>query len=199
MINYNNAPMMNNEVYNFCDGYDLNQCTLETLKDFCERKSIIWLTRIMLLEDDGMMPSGQIYHQKKIYFNQIIPCRIVNDNGKWYIKNVRSVEFDALRCDVRSLDDYEFESINGYYDEEFKENALGFYELPKNIHASNSYEFINRYRYETEKELKTKEETIWEKEPTKKEKKTTFSVQEAKKALSKMYNIPVNKIKIELD
>lgn len=199
MMNYNNAPMMNNEVYNFSDGYDLNQCTLETLKDFSDRGTIIWLTRIMLLEDDGIMPSGQKYHQKKIYFNQIIPCRIVNNNSKWYIKNVQTIEFNALRNDVRAYDDYEFESINGFYDEEFKENSLGFYELPKNIHASESYEFINRYRYETEKELKTKEETILEKESTKKEKKTSFTITEAKKALSKIYNIPTNKIKIELD
>lgn len=49
------------------------------------------------------------------------------------------------------------------------------------------------------KELKTKEETILEKESTKKEKKTSFTITEAKKALSKIYNIPTNKIKIELD
>lgn len=141
----------------------------------------------MILEDDGIMPSHKKYHQKKIYFNQIIPCRIVNNNSKQYIKNVQSVEFNALRNDVRAYDDYEFECING------------FYELPKNIHASESYEFINRYHYETEKELKTKEETIWQKQSTKKEKKTSFTITEAKKALSKIYNIPVNKVKIELD
>ena len=72
------------------------------------------------------------------------------------------------------------------------ENAMGFLVLPVNVHASTSYEYINRYRYEEYKVLAVQKE----------EKKTTskfeFTLKQAKEALAEKYGYSIENICIKL-
>ena len=85
------------------------------------------------------------------------------------------------------------------YDVKFKEyefeNSMGFFVLPVNVHASTSYEYINRYRYEEYKILAVQKE---EKKTTNKANKFEFTLKQAKEALAEKFGFLVENICIKL-
>lgn len=150
-IDYNNAPMMNFNDYNDHNetkGIDLNIVDSETLDILYTTQQTIWVTEIQLTENN------------EISCNHICPYVVVKIDNKYYLRNLTNADTYAP-YEVK-LKEYEFE------------NAMGFLVLPVNVHASTSYEYINRYRYEEYKVLAVQKE----------EKKTTdkieFTLKQAK-------------------
>lgn len=195
--NYNVAPMMDQKTFDLCEGYDLNNTSKEVLDNFIKEKTIIWVTDIQLMSDEGIMPSGERYMTNRIVHNYIVPCIVQK------IKNTYCLRDMWMHCGkdkynelVEKYSQYEF----GYgMETKCFNKASGFFPyqiLDEDVHASTSYEYINRVRHNEEQKLKQKEETIWQDEPIKEIK--TFSIEEAKKALSKVHNIPVSEIVINI-
>lgn len=69
---------------------------------------------------------------------------------------------------------------------------MGFFALPDNVHASTSYGYINRYRYEEYKKL------LVQKEENKTTSKFEFTLKQAKEALAEKFGFPVENICIKL-
>ena len=70
---YNRCLMMDNQTYEKSEGLDLSQISSTKIKDLYENCDLVWVTRISLQVDNGIMPSGEKYLQKKV----------VNDNIDW--------------------------------------------------------------------------------------------------------------------
>ena len=168
-IDYNNAPMMSIEDYNQCDYLNLNKVTLKKLKEYENTDTVFWLTPIRSYGWDN-----------RICGNEILPCKLLHLHRKWWV--------DGLWTNTaRKL----VHNENYVYEEElfsllYNRNKKGIYELPKHLIVSTSYEYVNRYRYEQEKILKTLKPEI-----------QTFSMDEAKIALSEKHNIPFSYIGIK--
>lgn len=168
-IDYNDAPMMNlsdyND-YNETEGIDLNMVDSETLDILYTIRQTIWVTEIQLTENN------------EISNNHICPYVVVKIDNKYYLRNLTNVDTYAP-YEVK-FKEYEFE------------NAMGFFVLPVNVHASTSYEYINRYRYEEYKVLAVQKE----------EKKTTdkieFTLKQAKEALAEKFGYSIENICIKL-
>lgn len=188
-IDYNCYPMMNKKSYENANGFDLNQVSLEKLKELYTNKTIIWVSNIKLIRFDGKLPSGEVYHQKKIINNFIVPCKVVMFSCNYYLTSLTQDEINNLKEKTKSL---MFEYL--YMNKPFR-NDSGKY-LLDNVHVSESYEYINRYRCEEEKKLKKQEFIKWDKE--KKKKVSTFSLKEAKEALSIVYGVAVSDIVIDI-
>lgn len=168
-IDYNDAPMMNLNDYNDhneTEGIDLNMVDSETLDILYTIRQTIWVTEIQLTENN------------EISNNHICPYVVVKVDNKYYLRNLTNADTYAP-YEVK-FKEYEFE------------NAMGFLVLPVNVHASTSYEYINRYRYEEYKVLAVQKE----------EKKTTgkfeFTLKQAKEALAEKFGYSIENICIKL-
>ena len=163
---YNNAPMMYLNDYHENEGIDLNMVDGETLDMFYTIQQTIWVTEIHLTENN------------EISCNHICPYVVVKVGNKYYLRNLTNADTYAP-YEVK-FKEYEFE------------NSMGFLVLPVNVHASTSYEYINRYRYEEYKKLAVQKE----------EKKTTsnfeFTLKQAKEALAEKFGLLVENICIKL-
>ena len=163
---YNDAPMMNLNDYNENEGIDLNMVDSETLDLLYTIRQTIWVTEIQLTENN------------EISHNHICPYVVVKVDNKYYLRNLTNADTYAP-YEVK-FKEYEFE------------NAMGFLVLPVNVHASTSYEYINRYRYEEYKALAVQKE----------EKKTTnkfeFTLKQAKEALAEKFGLIAENICIKL-
>lgn len=165
-IDYNNAPMMNLIDYHENEGTDLNIVNDETLDMFYTIQQTIWVTEIHLTEDN------------EISNNHICPYVVVKINNKYYLRNLTSEDTYAPYEVI--FKEYEYE------------NAMGFLVLPANVHASTSYEYINRYRYEEYKKL------VIQKEEKKTTNKFEFTLKQAKEALAEKYGYNIENICIKL-
>lgn len=163
---YDNAPMMDMDKFNQVEGIDLNVIDGENLNFYYTLSQVIWVTEIHLTENN------------EIAYNYICPYVVVKVNNKYFLRNRTNAYTDAP-YDVK-FKEYEFENI------------MGNFALPVNVHASTSYEYINRYRHEEYKKLVL----------TKEEKKTTnkfeFSLKQAKEALAEKFGFAVENICIKL-
>ena len=165
-IDYNNAPMMDLIDYHENEGMDLNMVNNETLDMFYTIQQTIWVTEIHLTEDN------------EISNNHICPYVVVKINNKYYLRNLTSEDTYAPYEVI--FKEYEYE------------NAMGFLVLPVNVHASTSYEYINRYRYEEYKAL------VVQKEEKKTTNKFEFTLKQAKEALAEKYGYNIENICIKL-
>lgn len=165
-IDYNNAPMMDLIDYHENEGMDLNMVNNETLDMFYTIQQTIWVTEIHLTEDN------------EISNNHICPYVVVKINNKYYLRNLTSEDTYAPYEVI--FKEYEYE------------NAMGFLVLPVNVHASTSYEYINRYRYEEYKAL------VVQKEEKKTINKFEFTLKQAKEALAEKYGYNIENICIKL-
>lgn len=165
-IDYNNAPMMDLIDYHDNEGMDLNMVNDETLDMFYTIQQTIWVTEIHLTEDN------------EISNNHICPYVVVKINNKYYLRNLTSEDTYAPYEVI--FKEYEYE------------NAMGFLVLPVNVHASTSYEYINRYRYEEYKKL------VVQKEEKKTTNKFEFTLKQAKEALAEKYGYNIENICIKL-
>lgn len=165
-IDYNNAPMMDLIDYHENEGMDLNMVNAETLNMFYTIQQTIWVTEIHLTEDN------------EISNNHICPYVVVKINNKYYLRNLTSEDTYAPYEVI--FKEYEYE------------NAMGFLVLPVNVHASTSYEYINRYRYEEYKAL------VVQKEEKKTTNKFEFTLKQAKEALAEKYGYNIENICIKL-
>lgn len=165
-IDYNNAPMMDLIDYHENEGMDLNMVNNETLDMFYTIQQTIWVTEIHLTEDN------------EISNNHICPYVVVKINNKYYLRNLTSEDTYAPYEVI--FKEYEYE------------NAMGFLVLPVNVHASTSYEYINRYRYEEYKAL------VVQKEEKKTTNKFEFTLKQAKEALAEKFGFKIENICIKL-
>lgn len=165
-IDYNNAPMMDLIDYHENEGIDLNMVNNETLDMFYTIQQTIWVTEIHLTEDN------------EISNNHICPYVVVKVDNKYYLRNLTSEDTYAPYEVI--FKEYEYE------------NAMGFLVLPANVHASTSYEYINRYRYEEYKKL------VVQKEEKKTTNKFEFTLKQAKEALAEKFGFRVENICIKL-
>lgn len=165
-IDYNNAPMMDLIDYHENEGMDLNMVNDETLDMFYTIQQTIWVTEIHLTEDN------------EISNNHICPYVVVKVDNKYYLRNLTSEDTYAPYEVI--FKEYEYE------------NAMGFLVLPANVHASTSYEYINRYRYEEYKAL------VVQKEEKKTTNKFEFTLKQAKEALAEKYGYSIENICIKL-
>ena len=92
---------------------------------------------------------------------------------------------------VKVDDKFYLRDITGENIYEFK-NVMGFFALPDNVHASTSYGYINRYRYEEYKKL------VVQKEEKKTTNKFEFTLKQAKEALAEKFGFSVENICIKL-
>ena len=99
-------------------------------------------------------------------------------DNKYYLRNLTSEDTYAPYEVI--FKEYEYE------------NAMGFLVLPANVHASTSYEYINRYRYEEYKKL------VVQKEEKKTTNKFEFTLKQAKEALAEKFGFRVENICIKL-
>lgn len=165
-IDYNDAPMMDLIDYHENEGIDLNMVNNETLDLFYTIQQTIWVTEIHLTEDN------------EISCNHICPYVVVKVDNKYYLRNLTSEDTYAP-----------YEVISKEYE---YENTMGFLVLPVNVHASTSYEYINRYRYEEYKKL------VVQKEEKKTTNKFEFTLKQAKEALAEKFGFRVENICIKL-
>lgn len=161
---YDNAPMMDMKDYNEVEGIDLNLTDGESLDLLYVMRQNIWVTEIHLTENN------------EIAYNYICPYIVIKVDNKYYLRNLTDGDTYAP-YDVK-FKEYEFENI------------MGNFALPINVHASTSYDYINRYRHEEYKKLVVMKE----------EKKTTnkfeFSLKQAKEALAEKFGFDVKNISI---
>ena len=165
-IDYNDAPMMDLNDYNENEGIDLNMVDSETLDLLYTIRQTIWVTEIHLTENN------------EIACNYICPYVVVKVNNKYFLRN-RDNAYTYAPYDVK-FKEYEFENI------------MGNFALPANVHASTSYEYINRYRHEEYKKL------VVQKEEKKTTNKFEFTLNQAKEALAEKFGILVENICIKL-
>lgn len=165
-IDYNNAPMMDLIDYHENEGMDLNMVNGEVLDMLYTIQQTIWVTEIHLTEDN------------EISNNHICPYVVVKVDNKYYLRNLTSKDTYAPYEVI--FKEYEYE------------NAMGFLVLPVNVHASTSYEYINRYRYEEYKKL------VVQKEEKKTTNKFEFTLKQAKEALAEKFGFRVENICIKL-
>lgn len=165
-IDYNNAPMMDLIDYHENESIDLNMVNAETLDMFYTIQQTIWVTEIHLTEDN------------KISNNHICPYVVVKVDNKYYLRNLTNGDIYAPYEVI--FKEYEYE------------NAMGFLVLPANVHASTSYEYINRYRYEEYKTL------VVQKEEKKTTNKFEFTLKQAKEALAEKFGFKIENICIKL-
>ena len=165
-IDYNDAPMMDLNDYNENEGIDLNMVDSETLDLLYTIRQTIWVTEIQLTENN------------EISHNHICPYVVVKVDNKYYLRNLTNTDTYAP-YDVE-FKEYEFEDI------------MGNFALPVNVHASTSYEYINRYRHEEYKKL------VVQKEEKKTTNKFEFTLMQAKEALAEKFGFPVENICIKL-
>ena len=163
---YDNAPMMDMVKFNQVEGIDLNIVNDETLDMFYTIQQTIWVTEIHLTEDN------------EISNNYICPYVVVKINNKYYLRNLTSEDTYAP-YEVK-FKEYEFENI------------MGNFALPVNVHASTSYDYINRYRHEEYKAL------VVQKEEKKTTNKFEFTLKQAKEALAEKYGYNIENICIKL-
>ena len=165
-IDYNDAPMMNLNDYNENEGIDLNMVDSETLDLLYTIRQTIWVTEIQLTENN------------EISHNHICPYAVVKVDNKYYLRNLTNADTYAPYEVI--FKEYEYE------------NAMGFLVLPVNVHASTSYEYINRYRYEEYKAL------VVQKEEKKTTNKFEFTLKQAKEALAEKFGFKIENICIKL-
>lgn len=165
-IDYNNAPMMDLIDYHDNEGMDLNMVNNETLDMFYTIQQTIWVTEIHLTEDN------------EISCNHICPYVVVKVDNKYYLRNLTSEDTYAPYEVI--FKEYEYE------------NEMGFLVLPVNVHASTSYEYINRYRYEEYEAL------VVQKEEKKTTNKFEFTLKQAKEALAEKFGFKTENICIKL-
>lgn len=165
-IYYNNAPMMDLIDYHENEGMDLNMVNNKTLDMFYTIQQTIWVTEIHLTEDN------------EISCNHICPYVVVKVDNKYYLRNLTSEDTYAPYEVI--FKEYEYE------------NAMGFLVLPVNVHASTSYEYINRYRHEEYKKL------VVQKEEKKTTNKFEFTLKQAKEALAEKFGFKIENICIKL-
>lgn len=108
-------------------------------------------------------------------------CVVVKVNNKYFLRN-RDNAYTYAPYDVE-FKEYEFEDI------------MGNFALPANVHASTSYEYINRYRHEEYKKLVIQKE---EKKTNNKTNKFEFTLMQAKEALAENFGLSVENICIKL-
>ena len=166
---YDDAPMMDMVKFNQVEGIDLNLIDRENLNFYYTLSPVIWVTEIHLTENN------------EISHNHICPYVVVKVDNKYYLRNLTNADTYAP-YEVK-FKEYEFE------------NAMGFLVLPVNVHASTSYEYINRYRYEEYKTLAVQKE---EKNTTNKANKFEFTLKQAKEALAEKYGYSIENICIKL-
>lgn len=166
---YDDAPMMDMVKFNQVEGIDLNIVDDETLDILYTTQQVIWVTEIHLTEDN------------EISYNYICPYVVVKVDNKYYLRNRTNADTYAP-YDVK-FKEYEFEDI------------MGNFALPANVHASTSYEYINRYRHEEYKKLVVQKE---ENKTNNKTNKFEFTLMQAKEALAEKFGFPVENICIKL-
>lgn len=163
---YNNAPMMDMVKFNQAEGIDLNLIDEKNLNFYYTLSQVIWVTEIHLTEDN------------KIACNYICPYVVVKVKNKYFLRN-RTNAYTYAPYDVK-FKEYEFEDI------------MGNFALPVNVHASTSYEYINRYRHEEYKKL------VLQKEEKKTTSKFEFTLKQAKEALAEKFGYSIENICIKL-
>nr|DAM31374.1 MAG TPA: hypothetical protein [Ackermannviridae sp.] len=165
-IDYNNASMMDLIDYHENEGMDLNMVSGEVLDMLYITQRTIWVTEIYLTKDN------------EISNNYICPYVVVKVDNKYYLRNLTNEDTYAPYEVI--FKEYEYE------------NAMGFLVLPVNVHASVSYEYINRYRYEEYKAL------VVQKEEKKTTSKFEFTLKQAKEALAEKFGYSIENICIKL-
>lgn len=164
---YDDAPMMDMVKFNKVEGIDLNLIDGENLDFYYTLSQVIWVTEIHLTENN------------EIACNYICPYVVVKFyNNKYFLRN-RTNAHTYAPYDVK-FKEYEFENI------------MGNFALPVNVHASTSYEYINRYRHEEYKKL------VLQKEENKSTNKFEFTLKQAKEALAEKYGYNIENICIKL-
>jgi hypothetical protein len=163
---YDDAPMMDMVKFNQVEGIDLNLIDGEKLNFYYTLSQVIWVTEIHLTENN------------EIAYNYICPYVVVKVNNKYFLRN-RTNAYTYAHYDVK-FKEYEFENI------------MGNFALPVNVHASTSYEYINRYRHEEYKKL------VLQKEENKSTNKFEFTLKQAKEALAEKYGYNIENICIKL-
>lgn len=163
---YDDAPMMDLIDYHDNEGMDLNMVNDERLDMFYTIQQTIWVTEIHLTEDN------------EISCNYICPYVVVKVDNKYFLRNLTNGNTYAPYGVI--FKEYEYE------------NAMGFLVLPVNVHASTSYEYINRYRHEEYKKL------VLQKEENKSTNKFEFTLKQAKEALAEKFGFKVENICIKL-
>lgn len=163
---YDDAPMMDMVKFNQVEGIDLNLIDGENLNFYYTLSQVIWVTEIHLTENN------------EIVSNYICPYVVVKVNNKYFLRNHTNAHTYAP-YDVK-FKEYEFENI------------MGNFALPVNVHASTSYEYINRYRHEEYKKL------VLQKEENKPTNKFEFTLKQAKEALAEKFGYSIENICIKL-
>lgn len=163
---YDDAPMMDMVKFNQVEGIDLNLIDGENLNFYYTLSQVIWVTEIHLTENN------------EIVSNYICPYVVVKINNKYFLRN-RTNAYTYAPYDVK-FKEYEFENI------------MGNFALPVNVHASTSYEYINRYRHEEYKKL------VLQKEENKPTNKFEFTLKQAKEALAEKFGYSIENICIKL-
>ena len=166
---YDDAPMMDMVKFNQVEGIDLNLIDRENLNFYYTLSPVIWVTEIHLTEDN------------EISCNYICPYVVVKVNNKYFLRNRTNADTYAP-YDVK-FKEYEFEDI------------MGNFALPVNVHASTSYEYINRYRYEEYKAVADQKE---EKNKINKANKFDLTLKQVKEALAEKFGFLVENICIKL-
>lgn len=163
---YDDAPMMDMVKFNQVEGIDLNLIDGENLNFYYTLSQVILVTEIHLTENN------------EIVSNYICPYVVVKVNNKYFLRN-RTNAYTYAPYDVK-FKEYEFENI------------MGNFALPVNVHASTSYEYINRYIHEEYKKL------VLQKEENKLTNKFEFTLKQAKEALAEKFGYSIENICIKL-
>lgn len=193
-LDYNNAYMIDFYVYtNNGENIDISQTTEEWLVNMMENHFIIWVTEIHLGKDQFIDPkTNKKYNRTYLVENKIYAYKVCSSvDHEYVLKPATEEEIERYSLDPKYVVKYEIPNKTIKFTK-----ALGAYFLPDNVHASYNYGYINRYRNEKEKELSVLNNHI---DIIKENHEIhTFSLEEAKKALSKVYNVPVNEIVIDI-
>ena len=149
---YDNAPMM--DMYSFLasEGYDINnnpQITKEVLDKLYKNKTILWATDIQ--HSMGVYRNGAVIDMHLAH-NEICACRVVKIKKEYYLKDIGVMPIK----DIGVKDNEEYEELFNTFPEYSFECAMctvkftkvgEYFVLPEDIHASKSYECVNRLRY----------------------------------------------------
>lgn len=152
---YDNAPMM--DMYSFLasEGYDINnnpQITEEILNKLYKNKTILWATDIQHLKVECRNAYGK-HISMELSHNEICACRVIKIKKEYYLKDIG---IQSVKDICAKKNNVEFEELYNKFPEYGFECAMctkkfieidGTFVLPKDVHASKSYEWINRLRY----------------------------------------------------
>ena len=134
------------DMYSFLasEGYDINnnpQITKEVLDKLYKNKTILWSTDIQ--HSMGVYKNGSVIDMH-LSHNEICACRVVKIKKEYYLKDIGVKDNEEYEELFNTFPEYSFECAMCTV----KFTKVGdTFVLPEDIHASKSYEWINRLRY----------------------------------------------------